>query len=229
MKITEAKLQSAARSKPERVILSGKHVRLEPLLIAHAEGLFWAAAASRATYVLCGSPTQPVPTTRAEMRTFIETAHAEEERGQSLPFTVFDAAGDVVGTTRYMTMEWWHWSGPPPEPVPTGPDVLEIGWTWYAERVQRTAINTESKLLLCTHAFEALRVRRVSWKTDARNERSRAAILRLGARFDGILRAHRVAADGAVRDTAYYSMLAAEWPEAKRGLEAKLARRTASP
>jgi RimJ/RimL family protein N-acetyltransferase len=190
----------------------------------HAEGLFRASDESRATYALCGTALQPVAVTLAEMRRFIETAHAEEERGQSLPFTVFTAAGEIVGTTRYMTIEWWVWPGPPPEPVPVGPDVLEIGWTWYAERVQRTAVNTESKLLLCTHAFETLRVRRVSWKTDARNARSRNAILRLGARFDGVLRAHRVGADGAIRDTAYYSMLAAEWAAAKRGLEEKLNR-----
>jgi RimJ/RimL family protein N-acetyltransferase len=103
--------------------------------------------------------------------------------------------------------------------------VLEIGWTWYAERVQRTGVNTEAKLLLCTHAFETWLVRRVSWKTDARNARSRAAILRLGARFDGIRRAHKVSpSDGAARDTAFYSMLSQEWPTAKKALEARLGR-----
>jgi RimJ/RimL family protein N-acetyltransferase len=126
--------------------------------------------------------------------------------------------GDVVGSTRFTSIETWRWSGEPPPPVPGGPDVVEIGFTWYAERAQRTALNTEAKLLLCTQAFEVWGVRRVMWKTDARNERSRAAILRLG-----VLRAHRPAADGqTVRDTAFFSMLRDEWPEAKRRLEARL-------
>jgi RimJ/RimL family protein N-acetyltransferase len=205
----------------DRVTLPGRHVRLIPLDLAHAEPLLRAADASRATYNL-----QPVPTTVADMRTFIGEALAEEERGQSLPFAVLEANGGlVIGTTRYMAIEWWNWPAPPPEPRPVGPDVLEIGWTWYAERVQRTGVNTETKLLLCRHAFETLRVRRISWKTDARNQRSRAAILRLGANFDGVLRAHRLSrSDGAIRDTAFYSMLAAEWPSARRALEERLSR-----
>jgi N-acetyltransferase len=203
----------------DRVTLSGEHVRLVPLEEGQAEGLLAAAEPARGTYAW-----QRVPETLDGMRAFVRTALDEEARGESLPFAVLDAAGSVVGTTRYMSIEWWAWHAPPPEPRPVGPDVLEIGWTWYAERVQRTAVNTEAKLLLCTHAFEVLRVRRVSWKTDARNARSRAAILRLGAKFDGVLRAHKIGADGAVRDSAYYSMLAAEWPEAKRSLEARLAR-----
>jgi RimJ/RimL family protein N-acetyltransferase len=149
----------------------------------------------------------------------IETALTEQEQGQSVPFVVRDARGTVVGSTRYMTIEHWTWLSAPAEPVPNGPDAVEIGFTWYAERVQRTALNTEAKVLLCTHAFEHWRV---SWKTDSRNERSRAAILRLGARLDGVLRAHRPAADGTVRDTAFYSMLASEWPEARRELERRL-------
>jgi RimJ/RimL family protein N-acetyltransferase len=202
----------------ERVVLSGRHVRLEPLRGDHAEALLRAADESRATYNW-----QIVPATLEAMRAWVAAALADEERGVVLPFAVLDPRGAVLGTTRYMAIERWEWPGPPPEPLPVGPDVLEIGATWYAERVQRTGVNTESKLLLCAHAFEGLRVRRVSWKTDARNARSRAAILRLGARFDGILRAQRPAADGAVRDSAFYSMLASEWPEARRNLEARLA------
>ena len=205
----------------DRIILSGRHVRLEPLELTHAESLLSAADMSRATYTL-----QPVPSSLNDMRAFVATALAEEERGESLPFVVRDAAaGHVVGTTRFMAIEWWARPGPAPEPSPRGPDVVEIGWTWYAERVQRTGVNTEAKLLLCTHAFETLRVRRISWKTDARNARSRAAILRLGARLDGVLRAHKLSpSDGMVRDTAFYSMLASEWPTAKRALEGRLAR-----
>jgi RimJ/RimL family protein N-acetyltransferase len=202
----------------DRVSLSGRYVRLAPLEDAHAEPLLRAADESRTTFNL-----QPVPASMPEMRAFIAAVREEEERGESLPFVVFDAAGSVVGTTRFMAVEWWAWPALPPEPVPNGPDVLEIGWTWYAERVQRTGVNTETKLLLCTHAFETLLVRRISWKTDARNARSRAAILRLGAKFDGILRAHKVSpSDGAVRDTAFYSMLSHEWPTAKSALEAKV-------
>jgi RimJ/RimL family protein N-acetyltransferase len=205
----------------DRVILSGRHVRLVPLDLAHAEPLVRAADASRATYDL-----QPVPESVDDMRAFIWDALAEESRGESLPFAVVEASGGLVlGTTRFMAIEWWRWPVPPPKPRPVGPDVLEIGWTWYAERVQRTGVNTETKLLLCTHAFEMLRVRRVSWKTDARNQRSRVAILRLGAKLDGVLRAHKLSrSDGAIRDTAFYSMLASEWPAARRAHEERLAR-----
>jgi RimJ/RimL family protein N-acetyltransferase len=210
-------LRTVNRHRLDRIVLQGRHVRLAPLEPGHAEALFAAASESRSTYAIAF-----VPETLDAMRALIATTLEEESRGAALPFTVFDAAGAVIGMTRYMTVEWWTWPGPPEPPVPAGPDVLEIGGTWYAERVQRTPVNTEAKLLLCTHAFEVYGVRRVTWKTDARNQRSRNAILRLGARFDGVLRAHRVAADGVVRDTAYYSMLAAEWPEAKRALEARL-------
>ncbi|HEX8795867.1 MAG TPA: GNAT family protein [Polyangiaceae bacterium] len=203
-----------------RVTLAGRHLRLVPLLMEHAAALLRIADESGSTYGY-----QAVASDLAGMEAFVATALDEEARGVSLPFAVMDPAGAVIGTTRYMAIEWWTWpaSPPPPVPAPSGPDVLEIGWTWYAERVQRTAVNTESKLLLCTHAFEALGVRRITWKTDARNERSRAAILRLGAKFDGILRAHKVAADGIVRDSAFYSMLRAEWPAAKAKLEERLA------
>ena len=205
----------------EPLTFVGRHVRLEPLTEAHAPGLLAAADESRATFGL-----QTVPADLAGMRTFVETALAAASRGEEIPFVVRDAAGTIVGSTRFMAIERWEWPGPPPAPIPDGPDVAEIGYTWYAERVQRTGLNTEAKLLLCTHAFETWRVRRVTWKTDARNARSRAAILRLGAHFDGILRAHRPAADGGVRDSAYYSMLASEWPDARRALEAKLRARS---
>jgi N-acetyltransferase len=202
-----------------RITLDGRHVRLVPLLMDHAAALLRAADEARSTYAY-----QTVAPDLTGMQAFVATALDEEARGTSLPFAVLDPAGAVIGTTRYMTIEWWRWPGAPPPPIPKGPDVLEIGWTWYAERVQRTAVNTESKLLLCTHAFEALGVRRITWKTDVRNERSRAAILRLGAKFDGVLRAHKVAADGGVRDTVFYSMLRVEWPTAKARLEARLSR-----
>ena len=201
------------------ITLSGRHVRLEPLSLDHAPALLAAADESRATFALTF-----VAADLEEMRAYIRGTLEDQEKKTALPFVVKDGSGVVVGATRFMSVEWWKWPGAPPEPVPNGPDVVEIGGTWYAERVQRTALNTEAKLLLCTHAFERWRVRRVMWKTDARNERSRNAILRLGARFDGVLRAWQPAADGGVRDTAFYSMLPSEWPDAKAKLTRALTR-----
>ncbi|NUP08728.1 MAG: GNAT family N-acetyltransferase [Polyangiaceae bacterium] len=203
----------------EPVSLSGRHVHLEPLELEHAPLLLAAAEPARATYTFT-----LVPRDLPGMSDYVAAAVAERERGEGLPFVVRDAARTVVGSTRFYSIERWKWDGTPAEPIPTGPDAVEIGFTWYAERVQRTALNTEAKLLLCTHAFERWRVRRVTWKTDSRNERSRAAIQRLGARLDGILRAHRPGADGIVRDTAFFSMLASEWPQAKARLRAFLDR-----
>ena len=202
----------------EPVVLADRHVRLEPLAPAHAAGLLAAARSQRATFTFTH-----VPSDLPAMEAYIAKAQAEHAAGKSLPFAVLDPAGHLVGSTRFMDVETWSWPvGDPPAPLPTGPDVVEIGSTWYAERVQRTALNTAAKLLLCTHAFETWRVRRVRWKTDARNERSRAAILRLGARFDGVLRAARPAWDGGVRDDAFYSMLAVDWPAARDRLAARL-------
>ncbi len=203
----------------EPLTLIGTHVRLEPLEMDHAPLLLAAADEARATFAL-----QALPPDLPSMQRFLGEAIDERARGEAIPFVVCDRKGTVVGSTRFIAIERWKWPGAPPPPVPVGPDAVEIGYTWYAERVQRTAVNTEAKLLLCTHAFEVWRVRRVTWKTDARNARSRAAILRIGAQFDGILRAHKPASDGGVRDSAYYSMLASEWPDARRGLLEKLAR-----
>lgn len=196
----------------------GRHVALEPLAPEHAEPLLLAANESRDTY---GHTL--VPSDLAGMHAYVATALGEQDRGDSIPFAVRDAAGTIVGSTRYMSIEHWTWRfAPPAPPLPDGPDAVEIGATWYAERVQRTALNTEAKLLLCTQAFERWRVRRVTWKTDERNERSRNAIMRLGARFDGVLRAHMPGFDGRVRSTAFYSMLAEEWPECRAGLLRRL-------
>ena len=157
----------------EPLTFVGRHVRLEPLTEAHAPGLLAAADESRATFGL-----QTVPADLAGMRTFVETALAAASRGEEIPFVVRDAAGTIVGSTRFMAIERWEWPGPPPAPIPDGPDVVEIGYTWYAERVQRTGLNTEAKLLLCTHAFETWRVRRVTWKTAARTARPPRRALR---------------------------------------------------
>jgi len=196
------------------VTLDGVRVRLEALSHAHLEGLVAAAAESRATYGL----TQ-VPNGADAMRAWLDAALADADRGAHVPFATIDKLrGRVVGSTRFGNMERWSWPGAPVEPVPRGPDVVEIGWTWLAASAQRTYVNTEAKLLMLGHAFDVWRVRRVSLKTDARNARSRANIERIGCRFDGILRAHMPAWDGAIRDSAFYSMLASEWPAARERL-----------
>jgi RimJ/RimL family protein N-acetyltransferase len=201
------------------VTLEGRWVRLEPLSRSHAAGVLAAASGSRDTYGFT-----LVPGTAAETTAYIDGALAEQDAGRALPFATVDRArGVVVGGTRLFNIEFWPW--PPGNPNQRGadrPDVVEIGWTWLSGAAQRTPINTEAKLLMLTHAFDHWRVHRVSLMTDARNQRSRNAILRLGARFDGVLRAARPASDGAIRDTAAFSILEAEWPAVRANLEARL-------
>ena len=204
------------------VTLSGTHVRLEPLTRAHVASLLAAATSGpRDSYAFT-----TVPATAAEMTTYVEEALRLQDAGRALPYATVDpSSGRVVGSTRYLNVEFWSW--PDGSALQRGeelPDVVEIGATWLAPAAQRTAINTEAKLLMLTHAFEVWRVHRVSLMTDSRNMRSRAAILRLGAAFDGVLRAARVAVDGLIRDTAAFSILDSEWPAVKRGLEARLGR-----
>jgi RimJ/RimL family protein N-acetyltransferase len=141
-----------------------------------------------------------------------------------LPFaTVQRSSGAVVGSTRFWSLEFWPWPENHPLRRPPGvPDAVEIGYTWLAPEVQRTALNTEAKLLMLTHAFEQWAVHRVSLRTDVRNARSRAAIERLGARLDGVLRAASPAMDGGIRDTASYSLLANEWPATRARLTLRL-------
>lgn len=132
------------------------------------------------------------------------------------PFAVVRLSDNaVIGSTRLFNLEYWPWPPHHPHHRRTTPDACEIGYTWYAASAIRTAANTESKLLLLTHAFETWKVLRVCLHTDVRNQRSRAAIERIGGQFEGILRAHRMAADFIARDSARYSIIAAEWPEAK--------------
>lgn len=201
-------------------------VSLEPMSPDHVDALWAAAAGPRDTFVLTR-----VPASLEATRAYVEDAMAERARGASVPFVTRDArAGQVVGSTRFMTIERWKW---PPQHAgnerPEGcADALEIGATWLAPAAQRTAINTHAKLLMLTHAFEVWEVRRVMLKTDARNARSRAAMERIGARFDGVLRAHMPAFDGEVRDTAYYSIVASEWAEVRRQLRRVLAASSAS-
>lgn len=203
------------------VTLEGRWVRLEPLARAHAAGLLAAASGPRDTY---GFTT--VPGSEAETAAYIDAALAAQAAGEALPFaTVERATGLVVGSTRLFNIEFWPWpAGNPNQRGAERPDVVEIGWTWLAAWAQRSPINTEAKLLMLAHGFDHWRVHRVSFMTDARNQRSRNAILRLGARFDGVLRAARPASDGAIRDTAAFSILEAEWPAVRSNLQARLSR-----
>lgn len=217
---------AAAIARVEPVVLEGRHVRLEPLSPAHAPALADAASGQRDTYGFT-----LVPGNLAEARAYIESALADQAAGKALPFaTVARASGRVVGSTRFGNIEFWSWPASSPQARRDGsPDVAEIGWTWLAADAQRTAINTEAKLVMLTHAFETWRVHAVKLNTDARNARSRAAIERIGARFDGVLRAHRPATDGGIRDTAAFSLLAAEWPAARARLQARLTEGHHSP
>jgi N-acetyltransferase len=197
-------------------------VRLEPLSRDHVPALHEAASVDRTTYGLTIVPASP-----EAWATYVEGFLAEQTRGTTVPLVTRDArSGRLVGSTRFMTIERWVW----PEEHraqqrPSGcADVLEIGSTWLARAAQQTAINTHAKLLMLAHAFEAWEVRRVTLKTDARNVRSRTAIERIGATFDGVLRAHMPASDGGIRDTAFFSILASEWPRVNVALRERTSR-----
>lgn len=203
------------------VVLQGQAVRLEPLGPEHLDGLQAIIEGPRDTFGLT-----PVPHDRRELEAYLAVALEDQRRTVALPFATRDArTGRIVGTTRFGNIEMWVI--PPRSDLgrpPGVPHAVEIGWTWLAPDAQRTAINTEAKRLMLAHAFERWEVLRVSLKTDARNVRSRRAIERIGARLEGILRAHSAAADGGARDVAYHSMLAREWPDARARLDARLAR-----
>ena len=187
------------------VVLEGRQVRLEPLREDHLAGL---AELGLDEELWRWIPT-PVRTTE-EMAAYIATALREQTHGVSLPFALVERrTGRPIGSTRYGNIDRTHRR-------------VEIGWTWVAREWQRTAINTEAKYLLLTHAFERLGCIRVELKTDSLNERSRAAILRIGAREEGTFRNHMITASGRIRHTVYFSMVDSEWPGVKAGLEEKL-------
>jgi N-acetyltransferase len=200
--------------KPEDFLLAGRYVRLEPLAYRHVDGLVSAAEGDRALYQW-----SPVPQGKADATKYVETALAWKDAGTAVPFaTVLVDSGKVIGSTRFWDMEHWAW--PPGHGFHgrTSPDACEIGYTWLTHSAIRSAANTEAKLLMLTHAFETWRVLRVCFHTDIRNQRSRSALERIGGHFEGILRAHRMAADFIPRDSARYSIIAAEWPTAKQKL-----------
>jgi N-acetyltransferase len=187
------------------VTLEGAHVRLEPLTRAHLAGLAEVGLDEELWRWI------PMPVrTPEEMAAYIETAVNEQERGVALPFAIVEqVTGRAIGSTRYGNIERTHHR-------------VEIGWTWVARQWQRTAINTEAKYLLLRHAFESLGCKRVELKTDSLNEKSRAAILRIGAKEEGIFRNHMITSSGRIRHTVYFSVIDSEWPAVKASLEAKL-------
>jgi N-acetyltransferase len=194
----------SAWAKP--VALAGRHAALEPLAESHAEEM--RAALAGAELAAAWYTNVPDP---SGVEAYIAAALAAQARGQALPFAVRDAAGELVGSTRYYDLD---------AAVPR----LSIGYTWYAPKAQRTGVNTEAKLLLLGHAFETLGCVAVAFETSWFNQASRAAIARLGAKQDGVLRGHRRHADGTVRDTVVFSIIDAEWPAVKSHLQYKLAR-----
>jgi RimJ/RimL family protein N-acetyltransferase len=201
--------------------LGGRHVRLEPLQQRHAAGLAEAAADDPSLYQL-----SPVPQGEAAAAEYIEAALAQRDAGTAAPFAVLRRAdGAIIGSTRFWDLVWWPWPQGHPRHGIAAPDVCEIGFTWLARSAIRTVANTEMKRLMLGHAFEVWEVESVCLHTDARNERSRRAMERIGAQFEGILRAHRLATDCLPRDSARYSITAPEWPRVKRRLEEMLAPR----
>jgi N-acetyltransferase len=164
------------------------------------------------------------PTTLEAMQAYVAAAQAARDKNLAVPFATINAqTGEVLGSTRFGNLEYWAWAQNNPHQKTDGtPDAAEIGWTWLAPQAQRTAINTNAKLLMLEYAFEVWRVQRMTLKTDSRNERSKNAILRLGATFEGVLRAHMPATDGGIRHTAMFSILAEEWAEVKVNLERRV-------
>jgi len=222
----------------ENFSLTGRHIRLEALDHRHVDGLVAAAATDPSLYQW-----SPVPQGKAQAATYVDTALAWRDAGTAVPFAIVNIADDVViGSTRFWNLERWSWPGgharhgrrsqpefPPFDSLRAGflakdarngapeilPDACEIGYTWLARSAIRTAANTEAKLLMLTHAFETWQVLRVCFHTDARNQRSRAALERIGGKFEGTLRAHRMAADFIPRDSLRFSIVMVEWPEVK--------------
>jgi RimJ/RimL family protein N-acetyltransferase len=182
--------------------LEGRHVRLEPLAVEHLGGLarvgldpeLWRLTTTRISGL-------------ADLERYVAEALAEQRAGTALPFTtVWRRTGEIIGSTRFGNAAPSHRR-------------VEIGWTWLGRQWQRTSANTEAKYLMLCHAFEVWGCRRVEFKTSTLNQRSRVAIQRLGAVEEGVLRCHMINDDGTRRDSAYYSIIADEWPETRRHLE----------
>jgi N-acetyltransferase len=191
----------------EPVTLRGRHATLEPLASEHHDALVAAASDGQLWKLWYTSVPSP-----EKIHAYIETALTMRAEQSAMPFAIYDnRSGDVVGCTRYCNIDSTHRR-------------VEIGYTWHAARAQRTGINTEAKLMLLAHAFETLQCIAVEFRTHWLNQQSREAIVRLGAKQDGILRNHQRMPDGSYRDTVVFSMIESEWPAIKRHLHYKLER-----
>jgi RimJ/RimL family protein N-acetyltransferase len=189
------------------ITLEGKHVRLEPLKAHHVEPLLKAAADQKIWQF-----TSTVVRTTVDMQKYVEMALDWQNAGTAVPFVTMERGSHrVIGSTRFANIDRDHRRA-------------EIGWTWLSPEYWRTAVNTEAKYLMLRHAFEQWNCIRVELKTNAKNARSRAAILRIGATEEGTLRHHMIQPDGSYRDSVYYSILDEEWPQVKKRLEERLAR-----
>lgn len=191
----------------EPVSLEGQHVRLEPLSLDHLEQLCEVGLDAELWRWTTSSPR-----TREDLRAYMQDALDAQAKGTALPFaTIEKASGRAIGSTRYGNIDRTNRR-------------VEIGWTWIGRDWQRTAVNTEAKYLMLRHAFEIVGCLRVELKTDALNERSRKAILRIGATEEGTLRKHMITSAGRVRDTVYFSIVDTEWAHVKAHLEGILLR-----
>jgi N-acetyltransferase len=191
---------------PDPVVLTGEHAELEPLAREHRDAMVEAVKDGEIWnlwYTFVPSPDK--------MEAEIERRLGLQAQGSMLPFTVRNAAGDIVGMTTFMNIDATH-------------KRVEIGSTWYARSVQRTPLNTQCKLLLLRHAFESLNCIAVEFRTHFFNHQSRRAIERLGAKQDGILRSHQVSPNGSLRDTVVFSIIASEWPAVRVHLTYQLAK-----
>ena len=198
----------------EVLALQGQRIRLEPLELRHFDGLAQASAENRDLYRW-----SPVPSGKAETTQYIETALAWQEAGTAMPFAIVSVTDNtVIGSTRFWNIERWAWPQGHAMHGRSVPDACEIGYTWLASSAIRTGANTEAKLLMLRHAFEVWRALRVCFHTDSRNQRSRTALERIGAKFEGVLRSHRMAADFIPRDSVRYSIIASEWPGVRHRL-----------
>jgi RimJ/RimL family protein N-acetyltransferase len=196
---------------PEPATLEGHGVRLEPLSPGHEKGLLEAAQDGRLWELFFTTIADPEKT-----KQYIEDALKGQQRGEMLPWAVRDLkSGDIVGSTRY-------------HDIVAAADRVEIGYTWYAQRCQRTHVNTACKLLLFTYGFETVNCKVVGLRTDNFNFRSQRAIEALGAKKDGVIRHHWPRRDGSIRDTVMYSVLREEWPDVRKHLELRLKRHEAN-
>lgn len=197
-------------------ILRGRDVVLRPLTADDTAALAAASGESREHYLY-----NPVPDGVESAAAYVERALHAKARGLRYPFAIV-WRGRIVGSTSYSEYQPWDWPVASEHERSDRPNAVEVGYTWLAASAQRTSCNTEAKLLLFAHAFEHWQVHSVCLRTDARNQRSRRAIERVGATFEGIRRAHAPGADGTIRSSAFFSITADEWPTVRQRLEALL-------